>query len=330
MKWKLIKESIPNPDFGNDKWSVKEQRQTAILGVQNRPRCMFLRTPVDSRSNARQKNLTCEGNYTTTEVDKAMGFLQKLASMFGQTMDNVDKTIYIRSNVNGNNLVFRLANHRGDASQFTRRNELVGNFGIVIKMNEKRFIPNAKTDYQEEVFYPDKLTPALENAICDGVANYIQTGIYNGPKGDESNPHNPIKPNPINQSVAFQPPSTQTKKVNESFYNTKRNNTMKKLNITKEQFNRSRYFQKKYGTLEYVSESGKVFKTSKGQLLKFNERTRFMNKLDVEELIFAALNKAGGVIEVKRTDNGYILTTKDNDFKIDLNIEQIDDSYDYN
>jgi len=46
---------------------------------------------------------------------------------------------------------------------------------------------------------------------------------------------------------------------------------MKKLNITKEQFNRSRYFQKKYGTLEYVSESGKVFKTSKGKLLKFME-----------------------------------------------------------
>ena len=46
---------------------------------------------------------------------------------------------------------------------------------------------------------------------------------------------------------------------------------MKKLNITKEQFNRSRYFQKKYGTLEYVSESGKVFKTSKGNLIRFNE-----------------------------------------------------------
>ena len=53
--------------------------------------------------------------------------------------------------------------------------------------------------------------------------------------------------------------------------NTMRNNTMKKLNITKEQFNRSRYFQKKYGTLEYVSESGKVYKTSKGRVLKFNE-----------------------------------------------------------
>lgn len=46
---------------------------------------------------------------------------------------------------------------------------------------------------------------------------------------------------------------------------------MKKLNITKEHFENSRYFTKKYGTLEYVSESGKVFKTSKGKLLKFSE-----------------------------------------------------------
>ena len=45
--------------------------------------------------------------------------------------------------------------------------------------------------------------------------------------------------------------------------------TMKKLNITKEQFNRSNYFQRKYGKLEYVSESGKLFKTNKGNVLKF-------------------------------------------------------------
>ena len=50
-----------------------------------------------------------------------------------------------------------------------------------------------------------------------------------------------------------------------------RKQTMKKLNITKEQFNRSRYFKNKYGTLKYVSESGKVYKTSKGRVLKFNE-----------------------------------------------------------
>ena len=46
---------------------------------------------------------------------------------------------------------------------------------------------------------------------------------------------------------------------------------MKKLNVTKEQFNRSRYFTNKYGKLEYVSESGKQFKTSKGIVLEFTD-----------------------------------------------------------
>ena len=46
---------------------------------------------------------------------------------------------------------------------------------------------------------------------------------------------------------------------------------MKKLNITKEQFNRSSYFRNKYGKLEYVSESGKLFKTNKDKVLMFKE-----------------------------------------------------------
>lgn len=46
---------------------------------------------------------------------------------------------------------------------------------------------------------------------------------------------------------------------------------MKKLNITKEQFEKSRYFKNKYGKLEYVSESGRLFKTNKGKILMFNE-----------------------------------------------------------
>jgi len=46
---------------------------------------------------------------------------------------------------------------------------------------------------------------------------------------------------------------------------------MKKLNITKEQFEKSNYFKNKYGNLEYVSESGKVFKTNKGKMLMFKE-----------------------------------------------------------
>ena len=51
---------------------------------------------------------------------------------------------------------------------------------------------------------------------------------------------------------------------------------MKKLNITKEQFNRSNYFQRKYGKLKYVSESGRLYKTNKGKVLKFiNESKDF-------------------------------------------------------
>ena len=50
-----------------------------------------------------------------------------------------------------------------------------------------------------------------------------------------------------------------------------RKTEMNKLNITKEQFNRSRYFKDKYGKLEYVSESGRMFKTDKGKVLMFKE-----------------------------------------------------------
>lgn len=53
---------------------------------------------------------------------------------------------------------------------------------------------------------------------------------------------------------------------------------MKKLNITKEAFEKSNYFKNKYGELEYVSESGKVFKTSKGKLIKFRESTKKFGK----------------------------------------------------
>jgi len=49
---------------------------------------------------------------------------------------------------------------------------------------------------------------------------------------------------------------------------------MKKLNVTKERFEKSRYFTNKYGKLEYVSESGKLFKTDKGNVLKFKESTK--------------------------------------------------------
>ena len=58
---------------------------------------------------------------------------------------------------------------------------------------------------------------------------------------------------------------------------------MKKLNITKEAFEKSNYFKNKYGRLEYVSESGKLFKTNKGRILKFKESSRKFGKKFTKE-----------------------------------------------
>lgn len=46
---------------------------------------------------------------------------------------------------------------------------------------------------------------------------------------------------------------------------------MKKLNITKKQYDESKYFNQKYGALKFVSESGKLYKTDKGVVLALEE-----------------------------------------------------------
>lgn len=58
---------------------------------------------------------------------------------------------------------------------------------------------------------------------------------------------------------------------------------MKKLPITKEAFEKSKYFTNKYGKLEYVSESGKLFKTTKGKIMKFKESAIPMNEMEEDE-----------------------------------------------
>ena len=70
---------------------------------------------------------------------------------------------------------------------------------------------------------------------------------------------------------------------------------MKKLNITKERFEKSRYFQKKYGKLEYVSESGNLYKTNLGTVLKFAiESSVGKNERETAQSIFDALNNHYG------------------------------------
>ena len=81
---------------------------------------------------------------------------------------------------------------------------------------------------------------------------------------------------------------------------------MKKLNVTKERFEKSRYFQRKYGNLEYVSESGNMYKTNKGMVLMFKEYT------DGYEGIYGHLadgtwDAAGQSAQAKQIESGVMI-----------------------
>lgn len=49
---------------------------------------------------------------------------------------------------------------------------------------------------------------------------------------------------------------------------------MKTLRLTKEQFNKSKFLQKKYGKLKFVSESGRYYKTDKDVVLRLVKEAR--------------------------------------------------------
>jgi hypothetical protein len=76
---------------------------------------------------------------------------------------------------------------------------------------------------------------------------------------------------------------------------------MKKRNITKEQFEKYRYFKNKYGKLEYVSESGKAFKTSKGKVLMFKES--YENAMAIEKWMRSKI-KSGELPGVEKFKGG--------------------------
>ena len=91
---------------------------------------------------------------------------------------------------------------------------------------------------------------------------------------------------------------------------------MKRLNITKEQFEKSRYFKNKYGTLEYVSESGKVFKTDKGKVLMFIEAgvttsTGGHYATFLTDMVAGFLEKQRGIDNVEHGDDGILVTFSD-------------------
>jgi len=98
---------------------------------------------------------------------------------------------------------------------------------------------------------------------------------------------------------------------------------MKKLNITKEQFNKSRYFKNKYGTLEYVSESGKLFKTNKGKVLTFVKES-YDNVMSIEKWIRSKI-KSGELPEVEKFKGGRmpIIRFKGSNIRFNYVLQQI-------
>lgn len=90
---------------------------------------------------------------------------------------------------------------------------------------------------------------------------------------------------------------------------------MKKLNITKKQYDESKYFNNKYGALKFVSESGKLYKTDKGVVLALESADDDEPK-ELDDLGPAGDGEGDEEVTVKKDDlasalQGVIDTVKD-------------------
>ena len=100
------------------------------------------------------------------------------------------------------------------------------------------------------------------------------------------------------------------------------NSTMKTLDITKERFNKSRYFQKKYGALKFMSESGNLYKTEKGMVLKFLKEGS-----DSPDFGGKPINQVKPTGDVEQDFNNAMVALKDDNYEAfikDLNTLAID------
>ena len=104
---------------------------------------------------------------------------------------------------------------------------------------------------------------------------------------------------------------------------------MKKLNITKEQYDESKYFKEKYGALKFVSESGKLYKTDKGVVLALESKD---DDEPTDDIIDGGDEGGDEEVTVKKEDlanalQGVIDTVKDiaADNDVELPEEEKDD-----
>ncbi len=113
-------------------------------------------------------------------------FLNELSTRCGRPMAVADNSKYFTNTNTGVNLRLRLANHRGSAEWFFVNGHPRNNFGIVIKTEPKRFVPDKRVQYREEIFFKDDLDAEMEIGIVKGLMNWVATGRYNGPLGNET------------------------------------------------------------------------------------------------------------------------------------------------
>ena len=94
----------------------------------------------------------------------------------------------------GGGVTLRLADHYGKASNYKGRKDEIYNYGLVVKLSNKAFVPDKKVDYLEYVYFPDKLTKERQIEIAKGLKAFMETGRYELlPKPDKVNPSGKFK-----------------------------------------------------------------------------------------------------------------------------------------
>ncbi|MBP5788484.1 MAG: hypothetical protein J6Y19_11805, partial [Kiritimatiellae bacterium] len=123
------------------------------------------------------------------DVKSPEEFLTGLFAALGQQETNPDKTKYFDiAQPDGRVLSLRAANHRANAYKYKESgNTADEKMSIVVKMNEKKFVASNDVELTEFVYFPDKLTADREAAIARGIASWIRSGKYAGPKADQVN-----------------------------------------------------------------------------------------------------------------------------------------------
>ena len=75
----------------------------------------------------------------------------------------------------GDGFTIRVSDHYSNANTFKRFNNTEKNFGVVIKLKNRKFKSDPNVDYVEVVYYPDKLDSNRQLSILEGVKGLVET-----------------------------------------------------------------------------------------------------------------------------------------------------------